>query len=143
MLAALQLASILIYLVLRAAATVAFLFFSFTSFFFCLSCVSCHAFQFPPKCIKKYCCCMVGYEQRVSFLIKFMVIVSTVNLSKFFMLRTKLCPALGSQPVSPHSPHSQPVSQALLFMIPEMLGDGAQGVPTAARLWIADAEPSL
>lgn len=34
---------------------------------------------------------MVGYEQRVSFLIKFMVIVSTVNLSKFFMLRTKLC----------------------------------------------------
>lgn len=49
------------------------------------------AFHFPPKCIKKYCCCMVGYEQRVSFLIKFMVIVSTVNLSKFFMLRTKLC----------------------------------------------------
>lgn len=111
MLAALQSASILIYLVLELLPQL--LFFSlaslrpFYSFFFLLfvgfaffSCVSCHAFHFPPKCIKKYCCCMVGYEQRVSFLIKFMVIVSTVNLSKFFMLRTKLCPALGSQPAS-------------------------------------------
>jgi len=40
---------------------------------------------------------MVGYELRVSFLIKFMVIVSTVNLSKFFMLRTNFA-LLGSQP---------------------------------------------
>lgn len=40
---------------------------------------------------------MVGYELRVSFLIKFMVIVSTVNLSKFFMLRTNFA-LLGIQP---------------------------------------------
>jgi len=57
---------------------------------------------------------MVGYEQRVSFLIKFMVIVSTVNLSKFFMLRTKLCQ---SQPLRQRSRDPEKEEQALLFMV--------------------------